>query len=158
MRAGRLGVTRPVIETRHSVILFRVGPYRMGIDAGALKEIRHDDAQAARPPGCETVVSAHALFGVPAGPEGRLLVLRDGGVGVHVDRVERMIETRELRPLPQAFHGDERSWYCGLVLVGDSVCPVVNPETLARLAEPSDEKAGPSAGAIPVIPCEAAAL
>ena len=156
MRAGRLGATRPVIETRHSVILFRVGPYRMGIDAGALKEIRHDHVQAA--PGCEAAVSTHALFGVPAGPEGRMLILRNGGVGVRVDRVERMIETRELRPLPQAFQGDERSWYSGLVLLGDSVCPVMNPETLARLAEPFDEKTSPTAGAIPVIPCEAATL
>jgi chemotaxis signal transduction protein len=158
MRAGRLGATRPVLETRHSVILFRVGPYRMGIDAGALKEIRHDDSPVVRPVGCEAVISAHALFGVPAGPEGRMLVLRNGGVGVRVDRVERMIETRELRPLPLAFQGDERSWYCGLVLVADSVCPVMNPETLARLAEPVEEKASSSADTLPVIPCEAAVL
>lgn len=134
MRAGRLGAARPVMQVNNAVILFRVGPYRMGIAAAALKEIRHDDGQA--PPGCEAVVSAHALLGVEPGQEGRLLILRGSGVAVRVDGVERMIETRELRPLPQVFQGAERSWYRGLVLVGEEVCPVMSPEALVRAAAP----------------------
>jgi hypothetical protein len=143
MRAGRLGAARPVMQVNNAVILFRVGPYRMGIAAAALKEIRHDEGMA--PPGCEAVVSAHALLGVEPGEEGRLLILRGSGVGVRVDRVERMIETRELRPLPLAFQGAERSWYCGLVLVGEDVCPVMNPEALLRAATPIEVEVLPPA-------------
>ena len=134
MRAGRLGVARPAIRARNSVILFRVGPYRMGIDAGVLKEIRNDCGLAPEEFGCKAILSAHALFGVPPGQEARLLVLRGGRVAVRVDSVERMIETSALRPLPGAFQGAERAWYCGIGLIGESVFPVVNPDSLEREA------------------------
>jgi hypothetical protein len=136
MRAGRLGVARPAIQASNAVILFWVGPYRMGIDAAALKEIRNDNRLAEEASGCEAILSAHALLGVPAGSEGRLLVLRPGRVGVRVDRVERMIETGVLRSLPLVFCGAERAWYSGLILIGDTVCPMMNAETLMREARP----------------------
>jgi hypothetical protein len=39
-----------------------------------------------------------------------------------------------LRPLPRAFQGAERAWYCGIALEAESVIPIVDPETLAREA------------------------
>jgi hypothetical protein len=158
MRAGRLGIERPALRASNAVILFWVGPYRMGIDAGALKEIRNDQNLAPEEFGCEAILSAHALLGVPTGQEGRLLVLRPGRVAVRVDRVERMIETTALRPLPQAFQGAERSWYSGLVLVGETVCPMMNPETLKREAKPNGPEALAPRCVPPVSPQEAASL
>jgi len=134
MRVGRLGVARPTIRANNAVILFWVGPYRMAIDAGALQEIRNGRDFAAGESRCKATLSAHALLGVPPGPQERLLVLRLGSVGVRVDRVERMIETGALLPLPKAFQGAERGWYCGITLAGESVIPIVNPETFAREA------------------------
>lgn len=134
MRAGRLGIARPVLRVNHAVILFWVGPCRLAIEAQALKEIRSDRALAAEECGCDAILSAHALLGLPAGPAERLLILRSRRVGVRVDRVERMVETGEARPLPRAFQGAECSWYRGMVLIGESICPLVNPETLAEEA------------------------
>lgn len=134
MRAGRLGPVRPVYRVNNAVILFWVGPYRMGIEASALKEIRNDSQLAPEESRCEAILSTHALLQIPAGPGGQLLVLRPGQVGVRVDRVERMMETSDLRPLPRAFQGSERSWYRGLFLIGEAVCPVLNPNTLASEA------------------------
>ena len=132
MRAGRLGAARPRIQINHAVILFCVGPYRMGIEAGALKEIRNDLHLTPETAGCEAILSAHTLLGVTSGRERRLLVLRPGRVGICVDRVERMIEVAELRPLPLAFQGAERKWYSGLIVVDGLVCPLMNAETLLR--------------------------
>lgn len=132
MRAGRLGAARPTIQINHAVILFWVGPYRMGIEAGALKEIQNDLHLMPETTGCEAILSAHTLLGVSSGRERRLLVLRPGRVGVCVDRVERMIEVAEVRPLPLAFQGTERQWYSGLIVVDGLICPLMNAATLLR--------------------------
>ena len=134
MRTGRLGITHAAVRTNNSMILFWVGPYRMGIAAGALKEIRNDQGHTASELGYQAILSTHALLGVPAGPANRLLVLRPGRVAVRVDRVERMIETSAILPLPKAFKGAEREWYFGFVLDGEMIVPVMNPETLEREA------------------------
>jgi len=115
--------------------VFWVGPYRMAINAGALKEIRNESDLLEREP---TILSAHSLFGVPPGRSSRLLVLRHGHTIVRVDRVERMIETGPLRPLPQAFQGAERRWYCGLAMAGETVIPVMNPATLELEAQQAE--------------------
>lgn len=135
MRPARLGQARPVIQANKAVILFWVGPYRMGIDAGALQEIRDERGLSPEEYGRTAILSAHALFGVPSGPEARLLMLRGGRVAVRVDRVERMIASETLRLLPRAFQGAERAWYCGLALAGEMVFPIVNPATLEREAQ-----------------------
>lgn len=134
MRTRRLGTERAPIRTSHSVILISVGPYRMGIDAGALKEIRNDLDLSAKELGCEAILSAHALFGVRRQQGKRLLVLRPGRVAVRVDRVDRMIEAGAVRPLPRAFQGAERQWYLGYILEGEIVFPMLNPQTLEREA------------------------
>lgn len=112
--------------------MFWVGPYRMAINAGALKEIRNESDRRDQEP---AILSAHSLFGVPPGRSSRLLVLRHGRTIVRVDGVERMIETGPLRPLPQAFQGAERRWYSGLAMAGETVIPVVNPATLELEAQ-----------------------
>jgi hypothetical protein len=164
MRAGRLSPARPQMKSADAVILFWVGPYRMGIPAASLKEIRSDCCPASQgdlglPPeelGCDAIVSAGALLGMTAETGGRLLVLRAGNVGVRVDRVERMIEIGKLHPLPRAFQGAERSWYSGITLAGELVIPLLNPETLAREAiSPAGER--PATGCETLRPAEKAA-
>jgi hypothetical protein len=132
MKIGHLGMARPAVQARNAVILFWVGLFRLGIDAGALKEIRSGGRCAPEDLGCAAILSAHELFRVPGGPEGHLLILRPGSVGLRVDRVERMVESRMLFPLPRAFQGAERTWYRGVILEGKSIIPVVNPEMLAH--------------------------
>jgi chemotaxis signal transduction protein len=141
MRTARLGSPRPAVKTKHAIILFRVGPYRLGIDAGALKEIRNDDGLTAEELGCQSILSAHAFLGIAGGEAKRLLVLRPGRVALRValrvDRVERMIETHALCPLPRAFKGAEREWYCGFAFDAEEIFPVLNPEALRRHAQPA---------------------
>jgi hypothetical protein len=47
--------------------------------------------------------------------------------GVLVDSIDRMAEIAAVKPLPRAFHGDERCWYRGLALIGERAVPVVDP-------------------------------
>jgi chemotaxis signal transduction protein len=139
---GRFNPTRTEIKTDNSVLLFWVGPYRMGIPAAALKEIRNsrrlfsngNPDHPEESSGCDAILSAGTFFGVRTGAEDRLLVLRSRNVGVRVDKVERMVEVGKLHPLPQAFQGEERSWYGGITLVGEAIVPLLNPETLAHEA------------------------
>ena len=140
MKAGRLKQQRPSAPATEAVILFQVGGYRMAIGAGAVQKIRKDRGLRPAEIGCSTIVSAHALFGIAAGPGGRLLVLHRGGVAVRVDKVERMIETSELRPLPHAFLGPEREWYRGLALAEGIVLPLVDPEAFERQAKSEEEE------------------
>ena len=116
------------------MILISVGPHRMGIDAGALKEIRNDQDLSAKELGCEAILSAHALFGVKRQQGKRLLVLRPGRVAVRVDRVDRMIEASAVCSFPRAFQGAERQWYLGYILEGEIVFPILNSQTLEREA------------------------
>jgi hypothetical protein len=143
MKAGRLGRPHPAARETEAIIVFWVGPYRMAIYAGALKEIRNEvDLEGQEP----AILSAPSLFGVPPGRSSRLLVLRRGNTIVRVNRVERMIETGPLRPLPQAFQGAERRWYCGLAIAGETVIPVVKPETLELEAKAAQAAMLPATG------------
>jgi len=139
MRIGRLKQSGPTAPTKEAVILFWVGSHRMAIGAGAVAKIRKDRGLAPAEIGCSTIVSAHDLFGLPHGADARLLVLRRGGVAVRVDRVERMIETGEALPLPQAFQGSERGWYLGLAIVDDLIVPLVNPEAFELQAQQQED-------------------
>ena len=142
MRSNRLKPARLEVRPDNTVILFGVGPYRLGISAAALKEIRsprrlssegsagHQEESS----GCEVILSVGTLLGVRTGSEGRLLVLRSQNVGIRVDQVERMIEIGKVFPIPQAFQGEERSWYSGITLVGEAIVPLLNPETFALKA------------------------
>lgn len=135
MRNGRLGRAQPPVRKTHAVIVFWVGPYRMGIEAGALKEIRQGVRQTATEAGGAIILSSHTIFGVATGQEDRLLVVRPGRVALRVDRVDRMIETGAILPLPRAFLGAEREWYRGLILDGEIIFPILNPEMLSREGE-----------------------
>jgi chemotaxis signal transduction protein len=135
MRTGRLGTARPAARTKLAIILFWVGPYRLGIDASSLKEIRNDEGATAVELGCQSILSAHAFLGISGAEGKRLLVLRPGRVALRVDRVERMIEANAVRPLPQAFRGAEREWYRGFACDGEMIFPVLNPETVRRAAQ-----------------------
>ncbi len=118
------------------IILFWVGPYRMGIDARALQEIRNVGDLAPKQLHGVVIISAHEVLGVSHGPGKRVLVLRNGRVAIRVDRVERMVEASAVRPLPRAFRGAERDGYCGLAMAGDAVVPLLNAEALTRESLP----------------------
>ena len=76
----------------------------------------------------------------PPGPGARLLVLRTGQLAVRVDRVERMVATAAIKPLPRAFQGSEREWYSGLAVTNGTIVALVNPETLKRVVNRRDEE------------------
>jgi hypothetical protein len=135
MRTAGLGRARPARRETETLIVFWVGPYRMAISAGALKEIRNEDDLPTEGREETRILSAHSLFGVPPGRGSRVLVLRSGPTFVRVDRVERMIETGPFFPLPKAFQGPERQWYCGLALDSEFIVPVADPATLTREAQ-----------------------
>ncbi len=130
MRTKRSIRANAAAQERKEIILFWVGPYRMGIDARALQEIRNVGDLAPKQLEGVVMVSAHELLGVSHGPGTRVLVLRNGRLAIRVDRVERMVEASAVRPLPGAFRGAEREWYCGLAMAGDAVVPLLNPEVL----------------------------
>jgi len=146
MRAKRLGPADPAIREPNAVILFRVGPYRLGIDARALKEIRNVRGLAAKDFEGIATLSAHDFLGVPPGPGERVLVLRQGRVALRVDRVERMVEASVVRPLPRAFQGAEREWYRGFAMAGDMVFPLLNPDMLERVSQLPVPQMLPSGG------------
>jgi chemotaxis signal transduction protein len=57
------------------------------------------------------------------------------GVALAVDSIERMMTLPRIHGLPNAFHGDERTWYRGLTVVDGRVVPVVNPGAVLNSAE-----------------------
>jgi hypothetical protein len=148
MKAARPSHPHPAAPATESVILFWVGPYRMAIAASALQAIRKDHGLAPAEFGCTAIVSAHEMIGIPPGKGARLLVLHPGRLAVRVDRVERLVATAVLVPLPQAFQGAEREWYSGLALADGFVVPLLNPETLERRAHRQEEETFDAAWAL----------
>jgi hypothetical protein len=54
-------------------------------------------------------------------------MLAESPVALKVDAIVRMAEMTKMLPLPRSFQGDERNWYLGLMVMNDTVVPVVNP-------------------------------
>jgi len=89
-----------------------------------LKKVRHKLERNGR---TYYVVNAGQHFGLAVTRPTLVLVLRKVRACALVDRIEEMLEITVVRALPRAFTGEERRWYRGLALIGDSVIPVVNP-------------------------------
>jgi hypothetical protein len=106
----------------------------MGIEADALHEIFRDQSPPEKRRGSLAILSAHEIFGVPAGLEPHLLVLNSGRAAFLVDRVERIVATGSPRPLPLAFQGEERVWFQGLAVIDGVIFPIVNPKVIEREA------------------------
>ncbi len=129
---------------QHTAVLFSVNGFQFVIEADLVDEIRGLE-------GMEKIVwtrsrvnlpkVTHVLhrgrrnfFLVDAGnyfrfeqsQAARILLLRKKDVGVLVDGVDRMVEFGAVYPLPEAFAGEERSWYLGLTFLQQRVVPVVN--------------------------------
>lgn len=127
------------------VIVFSVGLQRFAIALDAVQEIRSADSLAGaatelvqtsvkkvrhkleRSGRTYYVVNAARHFGLPITRPTLVLVLRKTRACALVDRIEQMVEVAVVRALPRAFAGEERRWYRGLALLGDSVIPVVHP-------------------------------
>lgn len=147
------------------VILFQIGGVRFVISAKAVDEIRNLDglepykpasfAQAKMskvkhtlvrankdPEKTYFVVEAASHFHMSGAKSGRLLVMRDRESAVLVDGIDRMAQISAVLPLPQAFSGEEKSWYRGLAFVGEQVLPVVDPDTFLSKGEAAVLAAG----------------
>jgi len=146
-----MSVTRPLAklsrrnQRAEQVIVFSVASNRFAIAVDAVQEIRSTDSLA----GAATelfqtslkkvrhkierngrtyyVVHSGLHFGLPVTRPTLVLVLRKSRACALVDRIEEMLEIASVRPLPHAFSGEERRWYRGLALIGESVVPVVQP-------------------------------
>lgn len=144
--------TLPQAEV-HTAILFSVGDFWFVIDAGIVEEIRglggleriswprpeagldkvtHTLARGSR---MVFVVDGGTYFKVRDSHPSRVLLLRGIDVAILVDGVDRMVEFGAIYRLPQAFTGEEMSWYIGLTFLQKRVIPVVNPGTLVTRAE-----------------------
>jgi hypothetical protein len=142
-----------------AAVVFRAGGYRFIISSAEIAEVRDLSPQQAKSglagdPGLPSsaagrlprtiasrsslrqlpVVLADSVFGAGATLPMQLLVLAHRGVAVAIDRIEGVTELREMVALPRAFHGPERRWYRGLVLLEGKILPVVNAAVFAELA------------------------
>jgi chemotaxis signal transduction protein len=127
------------------VILFYVSGQIFAIAAEAVQEIRSTDSLAGAALEIENpllpkvrhtlergrhtyyVVNACLHFHLPVARAALVLILRQLRVAVLVDRIDRMAEISALYALPEAFAGQERSWYRGLAYLDDMVIPVIDP-------------------------------
>jgi chemotaxis signal transduction protein len=151
VKLGRIEHRKPRSRRGEAIILFAVGPYRFGISAQAVEEIRNHDglrsfahgfARAhkvrhtlARDRKTYFVVDATMHLRILSSRAARLLVLRDRAVALSVDSIDRMAEITTLHPLPRAFQGEERAWYRGLALIGEDIVPVLEPAVLLSKTE-----------------------
>lgn len=147
MRIAGTNQRKPVSRQAEAAILFNVGPYKFAIAATDVEEIRHLDGFAQETPVGATpvrkvrftvrreratysVVDASMHFHMLPSKPTRVLVLRNGMIALTADSIDRMIDISSMVPLPLAFSGEERKWFRGLALLGDSVVPVVDPDAV----------------------------
>jgi chemotaxis signal transduction protein len=145
----------PIRKSAHTdpAILFGLGGVTFAINAKEVDEIR--DTGGLVPPGADApspkvrfrltrdrktywVIEASEHFHMPQSRSARVLVLRNANVAVLVDKIDRMTEIGSIVPLPRAFRGEERGWYRGLAILGDSLAvavPVVDPQSFTRIAD-----------------------
>jgi chemotaxis signal transduction protein len=133
-RRHRVAQTQPVI-------LFVVGECTFAISASAVTEIQSlREMEPLQPFRCGKVhhtitrdghrywvVDVNIHFGLSPTESSRLLMLAESPVALKVDAIVRMAEMTKMLPLPRSFQGDERNWYLGLMVMNDTVVPVVNP-------------------------------
>lgn len=138
---------------REDVILFTIGEYRFAITAHGVREIRNMDGLRKFSGGYRHdrlskveftlerngvsyfVIDGARHFGLPPAKPSRVLILRHTLAAVLVDSTDRMTEISVLHELPQAFSGEERSWYRGLAVMNGEVVPVVNQAAFLSKAE-----------------------
>ena len=61
--------------------------------------------------------------------------MRQIRTAVLVDSIERMADVASVHALPQAFQGEERHWYRGLIYLEDRVIPVIKPDGFLKPEE-----------------------
>jgi chemotaxis signal transduction protein len=133
-------------RSTEAVILFCIGTQTFAIAADAVQEIRSTDSLATAAVEMELaevpkvrhlvershrtyyVVSGCAHFGLRVTRPTLVLILRQIRTAVLVDSIERMADVASVHALPQAFQGEERHWYRGLIYLEDRVIPVIRPE------------------------------
>ncbi len=151
--------TRKRVRHGEPVILFAVAGTTFAISAADVDEIRDVSGLEPLPPAhlgpkfakfkhtlqregrTYFVVDANTHFRALPTHHTRLLVLRGAPAAVLVDAIDRMTEIAALRPLPNAFTGEERDWYRGLAVLKDDVVPVVDASAFLTKAESTVLKA-----------------
>jgi hypothetical protein len=118
-----------VAATAGPVILFTAGGMRFAVDAGEVAEIRDGAERGAFNgfKGTEAIDFAERV-GLGAGRLEHFVVLKPGHCSLGVTAVERMTALPRVAPLPALFHGAERKWYRGLLLLENEVVPLVRTE------------------------------
>lgn len=135
-------------ERAETVLLFSVGGFLFAIPARSLEEIREigdlRDFSSRLAKVKQTldrqkrtyfVVDAAKHFRVANQHPGRLMILRHAPVAVIVEAIDRMQEIHAIHELPDAFAGEERSWYRGLALIKGKIVPVVRAESFLSKSE-----------------------
>ena len=102
------------------------------VDIGSLRKVKFTFERNRKQ---YLVVDANLHFHTQPTRATRILVLRHSSIAVLVDSIDRMYELTAVRKLPQAFSGEERSWYRGLTVVHDELIPVINPQAFLNKAE-----------------------
>jgi chemotaxis signal transduction protein len=138
-------LTPPDTRRREQVAIFSIAHHSFVISAASVQEIRSTDGLGGtivelerpvlrkvrhiveRDARSYYVVSGYEHFRLPPSRPTTVLILRGAPAAVLVDRIEEMAEMRVLLELPQAFRGEERTWYRGLTVLDRKVLPVVNP-------------------------------
>jgi chemotaxis signal transduction protein len=133
-------------RSTEAVILFCIGTQTFAIAADAVQEIRSTDSLATAAVEMELaevpkvrhlvershrtyyVVSGCAHFGLRVTRPTLVLILRQIRTAVLVDSIERMADVTSVHALAQAFQGEERQWYRGLIYLEDRVIPVIKPD------------------------------
>lgn len=120
---------KPVAATAGPVILFTAGGMRFAVEATEVEEIRDRDERTSirKLKGPESIDFALQV-GLGAGILERFVVLKAADCSLGVTDVERMTSLPKVVPLPRMFHGAERLWYRGLLLLENEVVPLVRTE------------------------------
>jgi chemotaxis signal transduction protein len=140
-------------RSTEAVILFCIGTQTFAIAADAVQEIRSTDSLATAAIEMELaevpkvrhlvershrtyyVVSGCDHFGLRVTRPTLVLILRQIRTAVLVDSIERMADVASVHALPQAFQGEERHWYRGLIYLEDRVIPVIKPDGFLKPEE-----------------------
>lgn len=153
MKISKAEQRRVQPRIREMAILFVTGGVTFAIAANAVEEIRElTDIQVLpwaiphqklakvrhtlrRQGRLYFIVDAGIHFHMPSTQPTRLMVMRHSPAAVVVDAIDRMQEIQSIQELPEAFSGEERSWYRGLTLIKGKVIPVVHADAFLTKAE-----------------------
>ena len=129
-------VVKPAPEAEPvPIILFSAGGMRFAIEAGEVKEVRdYDESTTARKLRGAEPLDFALHVGLGKGILNRYVVLKPGECWLGVTEIERITSLPKVVALPRLFHGDERQWYRGLLLLENEVVPLIRTDYWRKLS------------------------